>query len=94
MEGHASWPRMGLGSYVPVAHWWLSGNVKLGLIWGSLMHSGVFVLLCCAFCMLGNVLLTILEELHLHLVEGGVGIFFSPAQLTERPTEPSMSRLT
>ena len=70
---------------------WLSGNVKLGLIWGSPMHYSVFVLVCCAFCILGNVLLTFLEELHPHLVnvEGG-GV--STAQLTERPTEPSISR--
>ena len=45
--------------YVPAAHWWLSGNVKLGLIWGSLMQYGIIVLVCCAFCMLGNVLLTL-----------------------------------
>ena len=38
--------------YVPAAHWWLSGNVKLGLIWGSVVHCDVFVLVCCAFCML------------------------------------------
>ena len=40
--------------FVPAAHWWLSGNVKLGLIWGSVVHCDVFVLVCCAFCMLGT----------------------------------------
>ena len=58
---------------LPAAHLWLNGDVKLRLIWGSLMHYGIFVLVCCAFCVLGNVLLTFLDELHLHLVkvEGG-----------------------
>ena len=36
-------------TFVPAAHWWLSGNVKLGLIWGSVVHCDVFVLVCCAF---------------------------------------------
>ena len=42
-------------AYGPAAHWWLSGNVKSGLIWGSVVQCNVFVLVCCAFCMLGNV---------------------------------------
>ena len=72
--------------FVPAAHWWLSRNVKLGLIWGSLMHYGVFVLVCCAFCMLGNVLLTFLEELHLHLVKvEGRGYFFFDVRGVEGP---------
>ena len=63
---------------VPAAHWWLSGNVKLGLIWGSVVHCDVFVLICCAFCMLGNVHLMLLEVLDTHLVkvQGGGGTFF------------------
>ena len=58
---------------VPAAHWWLSGNVKLGLSWGSIVHCDVFVLLCCAFCMLGNVHLLFLEisDTHLVKVQGG-----------------------
>ena len=62
---------------VPAAHWWLSGNVKLGLIWGSVVHCDVFVLVCCAFCMLGNVHLMFLEVLDTHFikVQGG-GYFF------------------
>ena len=49
-------PKGGDGDWnVPGAHWWLSGNVKLGLIWGSFGHWDIFVLVCCAFCMLGNV---------------------------------------
>ena len=66
------------GVYVPAAHWWLSGNVKLGLIWGSVLHWDVFVLVCCVFCMLGNVHLMFLEVLDTHLVkvQGGGGIFF------------------
>ena len=60
--------------YVPAAHWWLSGNVKLGLIWGSNVHCDVFVLVCCAFCMLGNVHLEVLDT-HLFKVQGG-GYFF------------------
>ena len=62
---------------VPAAHWWLSGNVKLGLIWGSVVHCDVFVLVCCAFCMLGNVHLMFLEvsDTHLVKVQGG-GTFF------------------
>ena len=81
--------------YSRAAHWWLSGNVKLGLIWGSIVHCDVFVLVCCAFCMLGNVHLLFLEVLDTHLVkvQGGGGYFFlATAQLTERPTEPSLSR--
>ena len=63
--------------YVPAAHWWLSGNVKLGLIWGSVVHCDVFVLVCCAFCMLGNVHLMFLEVLDTHLVKvQGGGYFF------------------
>ena len=64
--------------YVPAAHWWLSGNVKLGLIWASVVHCDVFVLVCCAFCMLGNVHLMFLEVLDTHLVkvQGGGGTFF------------------
>ena len=80
---------------VPVAHWWLSGNVKLGLIWGSFVHCDVFVLVCCAFCVLGNVHLMFFEVLDTHLVkvqgEGG-HFFLVTAQLTERPIEPSLSR--
>ena len=65
------------GIYVPAAHWWLSGNVKLGLIWGSVVHCDVFVLVCCAFCMLGNVHLMFLEVLDTHLVKvQGGGYFF------------------
>ena len=63
--------------HVPAAHWWLSGNVKLGLIWGSVVHCDVFVLVCCAFCMLGSVHLMFLEVLDTHLVEvQGGGYFF------------------
>ena len=82
------------GTCVPAAHWWLSGNVKLGLIWGSVVHCDVFVLVCCAFCMLGNVHLMFLEVLDTHLVkvQGGGVLFLATAQLTERPTEPSLSR--
>ena len=81
---------------VPAAHWWLSGNVKLGLIWGSVVHCDVFVLVCCVFCMLGNVHLMFLEVLDTDLVkvQGGGVLFLATAQLTERPTEPSLSRLT
>ena len=62
---------------VPAAHWWLSGNGKLGLIWGSVVHCDVFVLVCCAFCMLGNVHLMFLEVLDTHLVKvQGGGYFF------------------
>ena len=79
---------------VPAAHWWLSGNVKLGLIWGSVVHCDVFVLVCCAFSMLGNVHLMFLEVLETHLVkvQGGGVLFLATAQLTERPTKPSLSR--
>ena len=67
----------GKASIVPAAHWWLSGNVKLGLIWGSVVHCDVFVLVCCAFCMLGNVHLMFLEVLDTHLVKvQGGGYFF------------------
>ena len=66
-----------VGANVPAAHWWLSGNVKLGLIWGSVVHCDVFVLVCCAFCMLGNVHLMFLEVLDTHLVKvQGGGYFF------------------
>ena len=54
---------------VPAAHWWLSGNVKLGLNWGLVVPCDVFVLVCCAFCMLGNVHLLFLEVLDTHLVK-------------------------
>ena len=80
---------------VPAAHWRLSGNVKLGLIWGSVVHCNVFVLICCAVCMLGNVHLMFLEILDAHLVkvQGGGGVLFLvTAQLTERPAELSLSR--
>ena len=79
---------------VLAADWWLSGNVKVGLIWGSVMHCDVFVLVCCAFCMLGHVFLMFLEDLDTHLVkvQGGGLLFLVMAQLTERPTEPSLSR--
>ena len=64
-------------THVPAAHWWLSGNVKLGLIWGSVVHCDVFVLVCCAFCMLGNVHLMFLEVLDTHFVKvQGGGYFF------------------
>ena len=43
--------------------------MKLGLIWGSVVHCDVFVLVCCAFCMLGNVHLLFLEDLDSHLVK-------------------------
>ena len=57
------------------------------------MHCDVFVLVCCAFCMLGIVHLMFLEVLDTHLVKvQGGGTFFGDAQLTERPTEPSLSR--
>ena len=64
--------------YVPAAHWWLSGNVTLGLIWGSVVHCNVFVLVCCAFCMLGSVHLMFLEvsDTYLVKVQGGGGTFF------------------
>ena len=62
--------------YVLAAHWWLSGNVKLGLIWGSVVHCHVFVLVCCAFCMLGNVHLLFLEVLDTHLVKVQRGGYF------------------
>ena len=65
-----------LASYVPAAHWWLSGNVKLGLIWGSFVHCDVFVLVRCAFCMLGNVHLLFLEVLDTHLVKFHRGGYF------------------
>ena len=73
-------------SGVHAAHCWLSGNVNFGLIWGSFVHCDVFVLVCCAFCMLGNVHLIFLEVLDTHLVKvqevGGV-FFLVTAQLTE-----------
>ena len=70
-------PGQRMTSNVPAAHWWLSGNVKLGLIWGSVVHCDVFVLVCCAFCMLGNVHLMFLEVLDTHLVKvQGGGYFF------------------
>ena len=47
--------------------------MKLRLIWGSLSHSGVFVLVCCAFCMLSNVFLMFLEDLDTHLVKARGG---------------------
>ena len=71
-------------THVFAAHWWLSENVKLGLIWGSVVHCDVFVLVCCDFCMLGNVHLLFLEVLDTHLVKvqrGGV-LFLATAQLT------------
>ena len=71
------WGSMNDSLCVPAAHWWLSGNVKLGLIWGSVVHCDVFVLVCCAFCMLGNVHLMFLEVLDTHLVKvQGGGYFF------------------
>ena len=71
------WEAHGPTVHVPAAHWWLSGNVKLGLIWGSVVHCDVFVLVCCAFCMLGNVHLMFLEVLDTHLVKvQGGGYFF------------------
>ena len=80
---------------VPAIHWWLSGNVKLGLMWGSVVHWDVFVLVCCAFCMLGNVHLLFLEVFRYSLGQGSKGggvLFLATAQLAERPTEPSPSR--
>ena len=67
--------------------------MKLGLIWDPVVHCDVFVLVCCAFCMLGNVHLMFLEVLDTHLVKvQGVGVLFlATAQLTERPTNPSRS---
>ena len=62
--------------FVRAAHWWLSGNMKLGLIWGSVVHCDVFVLVCCAFCMLGNVHLLFLEVLDTHLVKVQRGGYF------------------
>ena len=53
--------------------------MKLGLIWGSFVHCDVFVLVCCAFYMLGNVHLMFLEVLGTRLVKvqgGGGGTFF------------------
>ena len=81
---HASsvvWPEVAVFTYwtafVPAAHWWVSGNVKLGLIGGSFVHCDVFVLVCCAFCMLGNVHSMFLEVLDTHLVKvQGGGFFF------------------
>ena len=74
----SSWYRADRGMlHVPAAHWWLSENVKLGLIWGSFVHCDVFVLVCCAFCMLGNVHLMFLEVLDTHPVKvQGRGYFF------------------
>ena len=67
----------GGGWHVPAAHRWLSGNVKLGLIWDSVVHCDVLVLVCCALCMLGNVHLMFLEVLDTHLVKvQGGGTFF------------------
>ena len=68
--------------------------MKLGLIWGSVGHCDVFVLVCGAFCMLGNVRLMFLEVLDTHLVkvQGGGLLFLATAQLTERPIVPSLSR--
>ena len=68
--------------------------MKLGLSCGSVVYCDVFVLLCCAFCMLGNVHLMLLELLDFHLVkvQGRGVLFLATASLTERPTEPSMSR--
>ena len=54
---------------VLAAHWWLGGNVRLGLIGGSVVHCDVFVLVCCAFCILRNVHLMVLEDLDTHLVK-------------------------
>ena len=52
--------------------------VKLGLIWGLIVHCDVFILVCCAFCMLGNVHSMFLEVLDTNLVkvQGGGGYFF------------------
>ena len=71
---------------VPTAHRWLSGNVKLGLIWGAAMHCDVLVLVCFAFGMLSNVLFMFLEALDTPLikVQGGV-LFLVVAQLTKYP---------
>ena len=48
------------------------------LTWGSVMHCNVFVLVCCAFCMLSNMfLMFFLEDLDTHLVKNqGGGTFF------------------
>ena len=43
--------------------------MKLGLIWGSVVHCDVFVLVCCAFCVLGDEHLPFLEVLDTHLVK-------------------------
>ena len=76
------------------AHWWPSGNVQLWLIWSTFMHCDVFVLVCCAVCMLSNVFFMCLEDLDTHLVkvQGGGVLFLVMAQLTERAIEPSLSR--
>ena len=75
MDNVAGGPVVG----VPAAHWWLSGNVKLGLVWGLVMHCDVSVLVCCVFYMLSNVFLMFLEDLNTHFVQvqgGGGGTFF------------------
>ena len=79
---------------LPAAHWWLSGNVKLGLIGSSVVHCDVCVLVCCAFCMLGNVHLMFLGVLDTQLVkvEGGRVLFLATAHLSERPIESALSR--
>ena len=55
------------------------------------MHYGVFVRVCCAFCMLGNVLLAFLKNYTFNWLKlkGGGG---SKAQLFEHPTAPSIGR--
>ena len=63
-------------SSVPAGHWWLGGNVKLGLILGSVVHCDVVVLVCCAFCMLGNVHVMFLEVSDTHMVKAQGGYFF------------------
>ena len=63
-------------------HWSLSGNVKLGLIWGSAVHCDVLVLVCCVFCMPSDVYLLFLEVLDTHLVKvQGGGTFFGDSSV-------------
>ena len=58
------------------------------------MHCDVFVLVCCAFCMLRHVHSMFLEVLDTHLVrvQGGGLLFMAIPQLIERPIELSLSR--
>ena len=78
---------------MPAAHWWLSGHVKWGLIRGSVVRCDVFVLVCCAVCMRGNVHFMFLEGLDTRLVKvQGAGSFFGDGSVDLAPdlavTEP------